>query len=178
MKAHVTEKPRACRRCGDLLPVPRSASVRLHRACLEALRQEREYAKTRAATGAPRAQTLQAKRHRGEIFLPVDESLFVDRPATCGDCLEGGRNVERPCPWVGCVHHLYLEVTSTGNLKLNFPDKEVDELKETCALDVADAGGSKLDEIGQALNITRERVRQVKVKALLKLRRHGVVVDR
>jgi DNA-directed RNA polymerase sigma subunit (sigma70/sigma32) len=59
---------------------------------------------------------------------------------------------------------------STGSIKLNFPDKEVWELEETCALDVADRGGITLEEVGTIMNLTRERIRQVETRGLLKLR--------
>ena len=40
---------------------------------------------------------------------------------------------------------------------------------ETCALDVADRGRSSLDEIGQLMGLTRERIRQIEVVALRKM---------
>ena len=57
----------------------------------------------------------------------------------------------------------------TGAIKLNFPDLEVWEMSETCALDVADRGGTTLEEVGAIMNLTRERIRQVEVKGLAKL---------
>lgn len=85
-----------------------------------------------------------------------------------GDCVNGSR----PCPLVSCRFHLYLDVNpNTGSIKLNFPGLEVWDLKETCALDVADRGGVTLDEIGEIFNLTRERIRQVELQALHKLKR-------
>jgi hypothetical protein len=73
--------------------------------------------------------------------------------------------------FISCKHHLYLDVNpGTGSIKLNFPDKEVWELEETCALDVADRGGITLEEVGSIMNLTRERIRQVETRGLLKLR--------
>ena len=43
-------------------------------------------------------------------------------------------------------------------------------MKETCALDIADRGGVTLEEVGEILNLTRERIRQVEVIGLEKLR--------
>ena len=59
---------------------------------------------------------------------------------------------------------------TTGSIKLNFPDKEIWEMEETCALDVADRGGITLEEVGAIMNLTRERIRQVETRGLLKLR--------
>ena len=71
---------------------------------------------------------------------------------------------------MSCKHHLYLDVSArTGAIKLNFPDLEVWEMNETCALDVADRGGTTLEEVGAIMNLTRERIRQVEVKGLAKL---------
>jgi hypothetical protein len=42
-------------------------------------------------------------------------------------------------------------------------------MSETCALDVADRGGTTLEEVGAIMNLTRERIRQVEVKGLAKL---------
>ena len=58
----------------------------------------------------------------------------------------------------------------TGSVKMNFPDKELWELAETCALDVADRAGITLEEVGVIMNLTRERVRQLEMRGLAKLR--------
>ena len=72
---------------------------------------------------------------------------------------------------MACKFHLYLDVNpETGTIKLNFPDLEPWEMNETCALDVADRGGITLEEVGEILNLTRERIRQVEVFGLEKLK--------
>jgi hypothetical protein len=116
-----------------------------------------------------RARTISIKRMTkreleiGRLLYPETD---YDKPQARGDC-EGGA---RPCPFVSCKHHLYLDVSArTGAIKLNFPDLEVWEMTETCALDVADRGGTTLEEVGAIMNLTRERIRQVEVKALAKL---------
>ncbi|MBX3192498.1 MAG: hypothetical protein KF819_36240 [Labilithrix sp.] len=117
-----------------------------------------------------RARTISVKRmtkrelELGRLLYPdVDD---VVKPRTRAECADG----ERPCPFVSCKHHLYLDVSArTGAIKLNFPDLEVWEMNETCALDVADRGGTTLEEVGAIMNLTRERIRQVEVKGLAKL---------
>jgi hypothetical protein len=90
-----------------------------------------------------------------------------DRPKTRGDCLDG----PRPCVFVGCQHNLYLDVNKkTGSMALSFPDLSPWEMKESCALDVADRGGLILEEVGDILDLTRERIRQLEEQALAKLR--------
>jgi len=43
-------------------------------------------------------------------------------------------------------------------------------MAETCSLDVADRGGITLEDVGAILNLTRERIRQVEVRGLVKIR--------
>lgn len=87
------------------------------------------------------------------------------KPRIRAECVDG----PRPCPYVSCQHHLYLDVTEAGSLKINFPDIEVDDMKETCALDVADRGGMTLEDVGEVMNLTRERTRQLEANGLAKL---------
>jgi len=116
------------------------------------------------------ARDLRRQRLAGEVD-PEEATLRGEmeklRPKTRGDCLAG----PRPCLFVSCKHHLYLDVNpETGSVKLNFPDLQIWELKHTCALDVADQGGITLEEVGEIMNLTRERIRQVETRGLAKLR--------
>jgi hypothetical protein len=116
-----------------------------------------------------RARTISVKRMT-KRELEIGRMLFPEtnyyKPRTRNECAEGAR----PCPYVSCKHHLFLDVSAkTGAIKLNFPDLEVWEMNETCALDVADRGGTTLEDVGAIMNLTRERIRQVEVKALAKL---------
>lgn len=120
-----------------------------------------------------RARTISIKRlskrelERGRMLFPETE---YERPKTRAACLHGP-HAERPCPFVSCKHHLYLDVNDrTGSIKLNFPDLEVWELPETCALDIADRGGITLEEVGEIMNLTRERIRQLETRGLAKLK--------
>jgi hypothetical protein len=117
-----------------------------------------------------RSKTIAMKRlTKEEIRLGALMYPMVDepRPRTRAECKEG----QRPCPWVSCKHHLFLDVNpETGSIKLNFPDLEVWDMKDTCSLDVADRNGITLEEVGEIMNLTRERIRQVEVRGLLKLK--------
>ncbi len=116
------------------------------------------------------ARDLRRRRLLGEVD-PEEKDLLdaveTQRPRTRADCING----PRPCLFVSCKHNLYLDVNpETGSIKLNFPDKEIWELEHTCALDVAEKGGITLEEVGQIMNLTRERIRQVETRGLAKLR--------
>jgi hypothetical protein len=116
------------------------------------------------------ARELRKQRLSGEVdpeLQAVRDEIERLRPRSRAECGNG----PRPCMFISCKHHLYLDVNpSTGSIKLNFPDREVWELDETCALDVADRGGITLEEVGTIMNLTRERIRQVETRGLLKLR--------
>lgn len=117
----------------------------------------------RSKTIAPKRLTRDEKKLAQELVYPED----VERPCTRADC----QNTPRPCPFVSCEHHLYLDVNpDSGAIKLNFPQLEVWEMAETCSLDVADRGGITLEDVGAILNLTRERIRQVEVRGLVKIR--------
>lgn len=117
--------------------------------------------------GSRRSAVLNPKR----IFRPdrcLANLLFPERyywrPIVRADCING----PRPCPYVGCQYHLFLDVTKTG-IRINFPEYEVWDLPISCALDVAESGVSTLEEVGLVFNITRERARQLQDRALKKL---------
>lgn len=116
-----------------------------------------------------RAHTISIRRlskaelNRGKALYPEIEYW---RPKMRSECAD----MERPCPFVACKYHLYLDVHPVrGSIKVNFTDVEVWEMTETCALDIADRGGITLEEVGEIMNLTRERVRQVETAGLARL---------
>jgi len=116
-----------------------------------------------------RARTISVKRMT-KRELEVGRLLYPEtnywKPKTRAQCIDG----PRPCPYVSCKHHLFLDISSkTGAIKMNFPDLDLWEMGESCALDVADRGGTTLEDVGAIMNLTRERIRQVEVRALAKL---------
>ena len=143
----------------DDLPQPEVARIR------RKVRSAGRDGRVRSKTIAPTRLTRDEKRLSELLVYPND----VDRPETREAC----KQMQRPCPFVSCSHHLYLDVNpETGAIKLNFPHLEVWEMAETCSLDVADRGGITLEEVGAILNLTRERIRQVEVRGLVKIKNH------
>ena len=127
------------------------------------VRRRRRRTRPRSKTIAMKRLTREELRQGALMYPPVD----IPRPTSRAECKEE----MRPCPWVACKHHLYLDINpETGSIKINFPDLEPWELKHTCALDVAERGGITLEEVGEIMNLTRERIRQVEVRGLLKLK--------
>jgi hypothetical protein len=138
-------------------------------------RRRRRRTRPRSKTISPRA--LKTSVHAGRVLtgagvLPSIDDYAEQRPKKRSDCV----GAMRPCPWVGCKYHLYIDVNpETGALRLNFPDLEPWELQHSCALDVADRGGITLEEVGETTNLTRERIRQIEVKGLIRLKGAGVL---
>lgn len=135
---------------------------------------------------------LVGERQCNALLYPEADTIQAERPRTRGDCVNG----IRPCPWVGCRHHLYLTVNDdTGAVTLNFPRKEPEEggpstrpsdrrgpldaaipvweMKHSCSLDVAEQGGLNGPEMGELMELTKERIRQIEVAALANLRRYA-----
>jgi hypothetical protein len=103
----------------------------------------------------------------------ADELYDLDtapRPATYGECMD----MPRPCPYVSCRHHMYLHVTETGSVQLRFGEVDLDELPYTCSLDAAFDGPMTLEEVGEGLAFTKERVRQIETGALVKVKAMGM----
>lgn len=111
-----------------------------------------------------------------------------DRPRHRGECcpagFEPGTTIPRPegskrwwredeaCPWASCVWNLRVHLTGgTGTLKeLQLDDGDG---RGSCALDFAEQGGMQLEAIGAVSGWTRERVRQIEVRALVMMRSRG-----
>jgi len=131
-----------------------------------------------------RARTINIRRlakrdlERGALLYPERPGVDYLRPATFEECDSVGLGDLTPCPFVSCKHHLYLDVNERlGSIKLNFPDRDPDEIGETCSKRVEMRGGVTLDAVADAINTTRERVRQIESRALAKLRAAGLAPE-
>ena len=121
-----------------------------------------------------RAYSLSNKRATKSelrVLRVLNEEMYpddIEKPRTRAACIGGAR----PCPWVSCAHHLYLDVdVETGALHLNHPSVEVEDMRDSCALDVADRGGETLESVGSLMNLTRERIRQIQALVTDRLRK-------
>ncbi len=123
----------------------------------------------------PRTINVRVLKHLVENDAPDprDDTLHTctPRPAIAGECeyLTGKAEF---CPWVGCRHHLYLDTVKNGSIKFNFGDAQPWEIPESCTLLMASFGPNKLVEIGEVMNITRERVRQIESMAVRRFKRN------
>ncbi len=134
-------------------------------------------AKSKGVKKKPYTEVVTEQRgelDKDPIYRDIIDIADYQKPKTRADCLK----MKRPCLFVSCKYHLYLDINpETKSIKYNFPDKEIMTLKETCALDVADKGGVTLEEVGAIMNLTRERIRQVEMRALQKLKLNSTKYD-
>src|SRR4029434_4328489 len=144
---------------GDIAPVVEGALARAPRPTADTAitREQRRSRRKREV----RARTISVKRmtkREHEIGRMLYPETDYYKPRTREDCVDG----PRPCPYVSCKHHLYLDVSArTGAIKLNFPDLEVWDMNETCALDVADRGGTTRAGVSASMDLTAARAREV-----------------
>lgn len=96
----------------------------------------------------------------GKLHVVVDAVYTDPPPKTRGECAD----VPRPCPHRTCRYHLLAGEKNSAR------DRVAEVVpKASCALDLADEGGLTLEEIGERLGVTRERVRQIEETAMHKL---------
>lgn len=183
-----TLEPRTCKHCGEAI-VPTTLDFEQPRRwatkdyCCDKHKEQahdarRRRARARGPRPAVRRETSGELKHY-EHPVPAGKRVL---PMTRAECRGGCR----PCPLASCEFHLYLEVLPGGRIRYNWPGVEIEDMRETCVLDVIErtwAGGERsscddetmLEEIGRVLNLDRERVRQVLGSALAKLkRRHAL----
>jgi hypothetical protein len=132
------------------------------------VKREARSSRTPRSNRARSIRVARATRYERDraVRRTLELELEFERPERRSECADG----PRPCPFVSCKHHLYLDVSpATGTIKLNFPDLEVWELAESCALDVADQGAQAVERTSLLLNVTRERIRQIESLALGRL---------
>ncbi len=120
-----------------------------------------------------RGKTLQVRKMPKEYrkllgILYPDPEFEFSKPQTRAEC----KDASRPCPFVSCRYHLYLDLNAAkrnGAIKINFPDLDVDQMSHSCSLDLSEEGARTLDEVGEFMNLTRERVRQIEEECIRKL---------
>lgn len=144
-----------CSVCASPLPLSRrvfcsEACQKAHRrACQKAHRRERRRRMPRARSTPTKRLTRDVMRSSAPPAADL-ELAAAERPLACP-------GHDGPCPWVGCKHHLYLDVNpETGSIKLNHPGLEPDQLEESCSLAIASRGALTLEEVGRRMNLTRE----------------------
>lgn len=120
-------------------------------------------------TGSRKGYTLSIRGMTKEE-LRISALLYPERsfwrPKTRADCAD----VPRPCLYTACKFNAFLSVNENGTIHVTKDCEPWDVPPEdSCVLDVAERPDVTLEQIGRVMGITRERVRQIEVAALLTL---------
>lgn len=129
-----------------------------------------------------RAFTISVKRFSKRRLQQQAETTgdLEPMPRTWGECIERALGTPtHPCAYLRCKYNLLVDLHhATGAYKITHPSlaggdygDEYEQMpRHTCALNAAEQGGMTLEEVGEVINVTRERVRQIELKALYRLR--------
>lgn len=167
--ATASAKRRVCRACGVLLAPDVRCNVLYCPKCKEEVHRKNTSKRNRRrgmaahARGYKRvsARDLAAEVAANRDAYPED----VQRPRTRAECVDG----PRPCPYVSCRHHLFLEAAGNGTLLFQHWGREPDEIPKTCSLDVT-PDGMQIEQIAEIMGMSRESVRQIEIAAMAKIR--------
>jgi hypothetical protein len=109
--------------------------------------------------------------------LARDEGSAAQGLLACGHQITEVLYRSRPCVFAACKYSLYLDVSETGSIILNFPHLEPGQMPadRSCALDLSERGSMTLEEVAVVTNLTRERIRQVELKALRRRARPAAI---
>lgn len=126
--------------------------------------------RVRARTESMHRLSQRALRAGAEAY-PEQPGVDYLRPKTFTECERAGLGDTTPCPFASCRYNLTHDVNPrTGSIKENRPGAEVEDYPDTCTLRVANEGGRTLEQVAAAMNLTRERIRQLESRALAKVR--------
>ena len=106
------------------------------------------------------------KWKREGLLQPVQEKADAEllerfpRPRNARECRPGAPGRwwgKAACPYISCRQHLGLTVTEAGGVKLL---TGLDDGRGSCALDLAGEGARTLEEVGEVLGVSRQRMEQ------------------
>ncbi len=143
-----------------------SAAQRFKRDVIRSWREEPEEEQAPELTEEDLDAVIAAAPYVGAVpgdTRAVLPPLIGDEPLSRSLC----KQMARPCDATLCRYHLSHDYDNRRHGPHPGP--------ESCALDVADAGEHTLEECGNLLGLTRERVRQIEEQLLVKLRKRPVL---
>lgn len=102
-----------------------------------------------------------AARVTPRVAVPADLTSLA-RPRNRSQCVGGAR----PCPWASCRYHLGVDWVGTGAIATFGESALVDlTLEQSCALDVADRGPHRVEDVGDVMNVSRALVSKLCISA-------------
>jgi DNA-directed RNA polymerase specialized sigma24 family protein len=99
-------------------------------------------------------------------MMPTSETEIPTRYSEVEDCTW---KAQGKCRNTQCRYSLLQERQQVDAWEREDFDELVDALPSTCALDLADLGGMRLEEVAMVMGMARPRVEQLEILALRKL---------
>lgn len=100
-----------------------------------------------------------------------EEGYDLKKPRTRAEC-----GKQRPCPWISCKYHLYLDVNpQRGRITINYPNIPPWEMENSCVLDLIETSRGEMisKKIGEkALNMSRQAVCIIVLNGIRKIKRN------
>jgi hypothetical protein len=116
----------------------------------------------------PNDRELSVEERNGRNVIAIERM-----PETVDECRAAGLGTAVPCPFVRCRHHLSLEVTQAGSLRVFFPHWEemVPDSAPTCSLVEAAKGTHTVAAVAAVFGASPRRIAEIEARALAKMRR-------
>jgi addiction module HigA family antidote len=114
----------------------------------------------------PRAPLTLAERTEMDETLSelAAAGVDVDRARTFGECPPG------PCGFLSCRHHLGIEVSRAGTVKILSNLDDIESWPQTCSLRAAAEGPLGVPEIAAMLNISAAAVQHIEADGIARMR--------
>lgn len=97
------------------------------------------------------------------------ERWAPERPKTLADCKRDGW-FAGPCPWFGCRHHVGLNVSEQGAVKITFPELELESIRYTCTLRAAEEEGMSPERAAREMGMSLSSFEHEEIRAMRKLK--------
>jgi hypothetical protein len=94
-------------------------------------------------------------------------------PSSDVECRAADLGYGVPCPFVRCRHHLSIDVTTAGSLRVLFPHwhDSVPDNVPTCSLAEARKGAHSVAEVAAIFGTSQRRILEIERSAWAKIRK-------
>jgi len=112
----------------------------------------------------PKRRTV-SRVYKPEEIDVEEVDVEYERPTKRSECPG-----YRPCPFVSCKYNLFLDITEEGDIRFNFDGVEPWQMRNSCALDVAEKGPLKIVDVSAMVNLTKAETEEVLEQAYATIR--------
>lgn len=118
-----------------------------------------------------RPKSFFARKPLTRLEVAFGKVVADDEPGRHPKTREGCLGKDEPCPHARCRYHLAIDINAIGSIRVNFPGWSIEDLEETCSLNVADRGEQMVETVARLTNLSTERIRQIEIEARRKIAR-------